>query len=278
MAISDEIREQRRSLKGQGPKAYLQYFWDYYRYQTLAVIFFGGILISLVYNFVTAKPAVLSVTFMNAAVGMDTDQVSETIGKQFLEYEGLSASDGEVTVYLNHTIQPGTHGEYVNYTTTTSIMTFLGAGALDVIVANADNYEYYQGGGAFADLRTYFTEEELAEFGDNLYYIDYAEVLRLESEQEQAIENGESLISETEAEPEEAAAAQRLENYVRPDPADMEDPIPVGVYVEDASYIEGLGFYSDTVVIAGIISGTKNSEAAADFLQFLISETYYEAL
>ena len=53
MAINDEIREQRKKLKGKGVKAHLAWFWEYEKIPTLAVLCVGAIVISLIYHYVT---------------------------------------------------------------------------------------------------------------------------------------------------------------------------------------------------------------------------------
>ena len=53
MSVHEEIREQQKKLKGQGIKAHLQYFWDYYKIHTivaLAAIIFIVVLVKDVTN------------------------------------------------------------------------------------------------------------------------------------------------------------------------------------------------------------------------------------
>ena len=53
MAINDEIREQRKKLKGKGIRAHLAWFWEYEKVPTLITVLVGGLVISLIYHYAT---------------------------------------------------------------------------------------------------------------------------------------------------------------------------------------------------------------------------------
>ena len=82
MAINDEIREQRKKLKGKGVKAHLAWFWEYEKIPTLAVLCVGAIVISLIYHYVTYRPYVFGTLFLNARA---QEMQSEELSADFME-------------------------------------------------------------------------------------------------------------------------------------------------------------------------------------------------
>ena len=75
--VNDEIREQQRKTKDMSWKGKLQYFWDYYRYQTLAAIFISFMAFSLIRNIVMAKDYIFNAIMLNA-YNLSSQAISDT--------------------------------------------------------------------------------------------------------------------------------------------------------------------------------------------------------
>ncbi len=271
MALSDEIKEQRKLLKGKGPGAYIKYFWDYYRWITLGITLGVIVVIYLIYMFVTAKDQAFGAIFLNAYA---EEEMADALREDFAEYAGISLSKDEVSIDMGKYLQPGNQAvDSINITVLATILTHTQSGMLDVIVADADNFVYYLDGDAFGDLRTCFTEEELEAYEGRLYYVDLAEIEAASERAHEALVAGKMPEVETDAyDPQAALEAERLENFKLPDPADMEKPVPVGILMNDAAYIQENGLYSETAVLAGVIGGIKHTEQAKAFIQYLDQE------
>ena len=59
------------------------------------------------------------------------------------------------------------------------------------------------------------------------------------------------------------------DQFVKPDPSSMKDPVPVGIILSDASYLNSTGAYTGTVAILGITQNTSRSDEALRFIDFL---------
>ncbi len=62
------------------------------------------------------------------------------------------------------------------------------------------------------------------------------------------------------------------EDFVAPDPSTMEEPVPVGIILSDAPYLEENSLYIGTVAVVGIPQNAPRMEAALKFIDFLFQE------
>ena len=124
------------------------------------------------------------------------------------------------------------------------------------------NYAFNQ---VFMDLREVYTEEELAAYEGRIYYIDKAEIRRAE-EAEAATSEKYTLVSLT---PDEVIA----EAQTHRDPSTMEEPIPVGIFVDDSAFAQKSKAYLGVVPIYGISTTSQRVEVSKQFLDFLFDET-----
>ena len=65
------------------------------------------------------------------------------------------------------------------------------------------------------------------------------------------------------------ATVQPREEFVMPDPAKMQKPIPVGIVLTDAPWLEENALYQKTTPIFGFAVKSERQDAAKSFLQFL---------
>ncbi len=272
MAMSDEIREQRKLLKGKGIKAHIAWFWEYERWPTIIVLAVVGIVVSLIYHYATNKPYAFGILFMNAYVQEDN---SEELGADFMEYAGIDSSTNTVLVDLNESATPGGNysSEYEMYAIQ-KIMVEIAANQLDAMMADAwyfDNYAYQ---GSFADLRDVLDEETLEKYKDKIYYIDRAEQERRDAEDalSEVSEELEADADDAEAVTEEAMASELLEGFTLPDPSAMEDPIPVGIWCNEAAYIKDNGYYDSTACILGAVTSGDHLQSFQQFLEYLFEK------
>lgn len=301
MAMSDEIREQRKKLKGKGIKAHIAWFWEYERVTTLIVLVVAGIAISLIYHFVTNKPYGFGVMFLNA-VSQDDQQT--TLAEGFMDYAGIDSSSEDVLADVTETLTPGdsSSSEYDMYTTM-KIMAEISAEQIDVAIMDAWYFDYYAYQGEFLALNEVLDEAALEQYKDRLYYIDQAEADRRQEAQDNLSSSTEgatetsaegdtdaaagstdsadaaaadsedvnsALAYGTQSEEEiEARASESLENFTLPDPDTMEEPVAVGIWCNDAPYIQENGNYDYTACIYGIVANTKQPERCQQFLEYL---------
>jgi len=267
MALSDEIRQERAKLKGKGFKAHWDYFWEYYKLPTAAVIFCVILAVSVIRSMVTAKDTGFSAIFINASsmelVGAGQGPIRE-IEEEFAAAAGIDTSEYEVSIDPTVYLTPGFPGSQSDYATIMKITTLISARELDVIAADAYYFTYYAKNMTFHDLREVYTQEELDAFGDRVYYMDAKE---LEARQAQ-LENPE--YDEPWPTAEEAAAFEYEETFELPDPADMEDPVPYGLIISDAGMLQDYHLYNGTVCILGIVNNSERIEESRSYVSYLL--------
>lgn len=264
MAISDEIRHQRKKLKGKGVKAHISYFFTYYTWATVGII--AGILFvgSLIINIVNNKEQALSVIMLNAStMAIGSDDYADTLEADYAAYVGIDTDQYSVVIDVSTYQTPGVVYDSYDLSTSQKISVQTAAQTLDAVVADASNFYYYSYSLAFDDLRNVLPEETLERYKDHIYYVDLAEVNAYQEEVESAASTDGPMTVE------EGEAYEQIGTFVQPDPDEMEEPVPVGIIVTDAPQIADSGAYTDTVVIYGIMQNATHVENAASFLDYL---------
>lgn len=264
MAINDEIRHQRKKLKGKGVKAHVSYFLTYYTWQTVGIIATIAMVFYLVSTILGSKDQALNVIMLNATTtAIGADGFSEMLQTEFAEYAGIDTSKEQVTIDTSTYQTPG--GVYDTYDMSTSqkVSVQTAAQTLDAVVADASNFYYYAFSLAFSDLREVLSEDVLERYADDIYYIDLADVNAYQDEVDSAASTDGPMTME------DGETYEKAATFVRPDPDEMEDPVPVGIIVTDAPQIATSGVYTDRVAIYGFIQNSLHVENATAFLDYL---------
>ena len=261
--LRDEIKEQYKKLEGQGVKAHLAWFWEYYKIETVIAAGALFMIIGIIQAIVTNKPTALGVIFVNAYV--PDGAISTEIAEGYAAYADISQKEYDVNMDLQESLSlTGTSSEY-EMGTVQKIVAESAAKELDVMVCNAFHFQSYVYGSMFSDLREIMTDEQIASYGDRVYYVD----LKAVDAYNEAIDklDYESLPSVTDPE-----AWQSIDEFERPDPSQMEEPVPVGIIVNDAPLIENNQFYPGTVCVFGFVAASERQENAAKFLEYMYQD------
>ncbi len=266
MAVRDEIREQRQKLKGQGFKAHWDYFWEYYKIHTIVAVFALIFIITIVRDITNKKPYALEAIFINSA-GLDTQT---TIQDGFMEYAGIDSAKESCMVDTSANFQIS-NLDTTAVATSEKIFAMTSAKSLDIIVADRNSFAHFGGQGSYMDLREVFSDEELAALEDRLFYVDegYIEYLA-SSEYTEYITTGVYDKSNKYA----VQAAEYNETFVFPDipVSEMDNPIPMGIYLTDSKVIAETGTYPDEAPLAAIICNTQRLDNAIKFVEYLLQQ------
>lgn len=257
--INDEIREQTKKFKDMNLKEKWEYFWEYYKLNVIIIAVIATFVISMIYNFVTAKDYCFNGMLLNASM-MD----QEKIASSFAEYAGFDTETYECFIDATSTLSYQKPSEY-ELATAQKIVALIQSKELDGLLFDAEVFYNYAFNQVFMDLREVYTTEELAAYEGRIYYIDKAEIRRAE-ESEQTTGQSYTLNSLT---PDEVIA----EAQTHRDSSTMEEPIPVGIFVDDSPFAEKSKAYLGVVPIYGISSTSQRVEASKLFLNFLFDET-----
>lgn len=259
--VNDEIREQQRKTKDMSWKGKLQYFWDYYRYQTLAAIFISFMAFSLIRNIVMAKDYIFNAIMLNA-YNLSSQAISDT----FAEYAGLDTATYECFIDTTTSMSLDNHSEY-EMANGQRIVAMVQTQDLDAVVFDSEMFNNYSYNQMFFDLREIFTEEELSAYEGRLYYIEYAEIRKMNEQYDYICP--ELITPYDDRTPEGIAAEAEKHRH----PENFEEPIPVGIYMADSPFALKSNSYFHVVPVFGIICNSQHTETAKQYLEFLWDDT-----
>lgn len=253
-------RKQWNKLKGKGVRAHLDYIFEYYKgwlFAAACVIFLVAYIINMA---VTRKENVLNVFMLNAS-GAQYNTDAEA-GK-FMEENGFDEKKQQVIIDDIAYLTPGGIANSNDMAAVEKITVYAANGDIDVMIADAYNFYYYSDTNLFADLRDVLPQKELDRYKDTIYYVD-----RKDMEERQAYAETDDAVN---AKPDYEAATvyEKKDSFKRPDPSKMQDPVPLGIIVTDAPYIQKNELYPETVAILGFASQGKNKDNALRFLEYL---------
>lgn len=172
-------------------KQKLGYIWDYYKLPILIGLFlliFGTYVICEV---VKGKEAVATLVTVNAEAGRGYE---DTDFSDFMEKYDYNPTKQEVAVDTGYTLDSSnpTKDPYIYQ----ALITIVSAGGADVVSADEGMFSCLAEAGGFRDLTEYLSEEELAEYEEDIVYVqlqgmeeEYAAGIRLDSDS-WLVENG----------------------------------------------------------------------------------------
>lgn len=260
--VIDEIREQQMKTRDMSLKGKLSYFWYYYKIHvlvTVIVLIVGG---RLIYDMATAKDYNFYGMMMNSS-HLDSEILQDAFG----EYAQLDMENYKCFIDTLSDLSYQAQSEY-DMATFQKVVALVQTGDLDVMVLDAQLFYNFSFNSMLMDLRNIFSEEELARYEGNIYYIDYAKVRRAveaEDRGETVTNDYENLIDAT---PEEIAAEAQTHRH----PETMEEPIPVGVFVGDSPMVQKTDCYSQLVPVYGVVSTGHRTDPSKKYLEFMWEE------
>ncbi|MGN0242023.1 MAG: hypothetical protein ACI4CS_10080 [Candidatus Weimeria sp.] len=261
MAVRDDIKAQREKLKGAPLKKKLSYFFYYYKIHLLVIAAVIVAVICIISRQLGTKPQALTGIFINAE---NTDINTDSLEKKTAKEAGIDLSKKSIFLDMSNTLTPGGPTDQYDYSTIEKIQTRAFNSKLDVIGADASNFRFFAKQSYFCDLRDVFSDAWFEKHKDDIYYID-KKVLDEESEKM----NDPDYEVETE-DKEKARSEELATSFKRPDPDEMDDPVPVGVIITDSSFIKQNNVYSKYAGVIGIIDNAPHKKAAAALVKTLV--------
>jgi hypothetical protein len=256
--------EQWKQLKGQGAGAYLRYFRDYYRIQTMVAV---AVILFVVYMIVSIsghKEVGFQAIFVNAQKKSDAQEVE--MEKDFAKYAGIDTGKNQVLINLSEYETPGSPiGTQYDMAVAAEVNTQISLKELDVLVADVSNFDYYVSLTSFVDLRDVLPKELLDKYSDSLYYVDLAWLKDLQKKMKNP-EYEYPVVPK-----EQAVQAEQKSVYRRPDPSGMKEPVPVGIFADDLKKIREEKMYGETVSVLGFAQSGRRTEQAVKLLEYLDS-------
>ena len=264
MSVHEEIREQRKKLKGQGFKAHLSYFWDYYKVHTFVALILIIFLVILIRDVKNNKPAAFYAVLVNSGSGF----ISEDLSQTFADYAGIDTKEYDCNFDTSTSFNPSLTDQ-TTLAAVEKVIANISAKDLDVMVADESSFSYFANQEDFIDLTLVFTKDELATLEPYIVYVDQAYLDYLNSDEYQAyISSYQYDTSNKYA----VMAADFAERGIVPPLSkdDMENPIPIGLRVPESSPLVTSGAYEGTAPICAIVVNTQRIGTAKDFIRWAL--------
>lgn len=233
MSLKDEIREQRKSLKGAGFKKQASWFITYYGWASLLCVALLVFSVLFIRRILTSKEKILSIMMINSnslELFSDTD-AGDIISRGFEEYIGTDTDRYFVQTDMNESLAVS---DNTDYQTAEMIFALSASGQLDIMTADPAVFEHYAKAQFFEDLREHLTESEFSRYREQglLFYSDALD------------ENGETL----------------------------ETHVPTGIICTGSKVLRDVGAYENSECITGIIAGSAHPETGKIFIEYLMSK------
>lgn len=173
MALNDEIREEQKKVKDMPLSGKIGYIWDYYKLPIIigifVVIFIAVFVKDLISN---NKPVYLDAVALNTILDYDYDSDMAT---DMAKYAGIDPKEYRVVIDTSMQIDLERNTQ-IGMASEQKMLALFTAGEIDVMMAPEAVSNFYAAEGAFSDIRTILTDDEIKAFTDAgypLYYTTY---------------------------------------------------------------------------------------------------------
>lgn len=244
MPLMDEFREEREALKHKPLKERLSYFFYYYKWYIAAAAAAVFLILSLVSQLAGRKDTALYTVLVNGSELAPAAAFCEG----FADYLGIDPEKSQVTFDASLHINPGGHDQ-VTVSSSKKLMIYVASNELDIFVSDTATTELYAVNGIFYDLRDFLTEDQEARYSPYFYYVDQAVVDSMN---------------------ENLNYQYTLGSQDPRNPQSMENPVPVGIFLDNAAALKESYSFSDGQAVIGVIGNTKRPEAARSFLDYVL--------
>lgn len=244
----DEFKKEREAIKQKGLKEKLAYFFDYYKWHTLAAIILIAAVVSLIIHMVNRKDCALYVCLLNSMAIDRTDDYLQS----FEEYAGVDRSQSEVIFDTSMAIEIGGRDQ----TTASSfqkLAIYIASGELDLIVLSPELVHYYVDQRIFYDLRQILTPAQITLYESYFFYVDQT-IVDAQIEAQQKGETYEADFSDPRQ------------------PETMENPVPVGIFLDDCPKLKENVLFGDEEIVLSVLINSSELETGLKFIDFIMQE------
>lgn len=226
--------KQHESLKNAGFKAKLGYFWDYYKVHTFVAIGLIIFLVTMISGNLTKKDTVFYAAMVYCSE--ISEEAASAFRENYIEYAGIDLNKHEVQVVSNPS----------------KLTLTMAAAQVDVVVSGPEYFSEEAGLNTFYDLRDIMTEEQLTKYEPYFYYADQA------------------VIDARKKLPESDDLENAYPDMLDPrKPEEMEQPVPVGLFVTDCTAITDTYNFGNDDIAIGVVGNAPHIENALKFIDYL---------
>lgn len=261
MPVMDEFKDEREKIKNGTFKEKLSYFIYYYKWHVLGILLAILCVVTFIVQLVNQTEDALYVCMLNTTEKGESiydvsQEASAEYGSLFAAYAGIDTD--EYDIYFDTSMQIDVNSfDETTVNSTQKYITYLAAAEMDVILSDPEAFLYYAYQEDFYDLREILNDEQIEKYQDYFFYVDGADIAAYQ----EYLDSGESLYTDYELD--------------APDPTkpeEMEDPIPIGLYLNSRETLNQYFFFQDESVVAGVFVNTERLDAALQYLDFVMQD------
>ena len=253
MALKDEIRKERQSVKQGTWKKKLQYFKDYYMGRTVIAVIVAVLVVYAIVSVILSKKIVLSGVMINSPMTASEEAFTELTG-DFINDQRLESDKVEFELIrnLSYTVGDSTKMQE-NYATIQVLSAKISGGLLDFVIGDLDSMSMFAYSECFTDLREVLSEEQIAMYEPFFLYIDLAVIEQLAD-----IAASENYDVEIEA-----------PDHTKPE--QMEQPVPVFIDVSGCARLQSI-YPNEEKLVLSVAANAPDLEMLMQFIAFLMTE------
>ncbi len=249
MALMDEFKTERESIKDAPLKKKLAYFWEYYKWHVFVVVLVVWLLGSLIHHYVTYKEVGFRAVLINCAEMYPENGPALDFAKQ----AGIDTEEYEVIFDTSMVLHEDYYDDSV-IASTQKLMVYFNAGDLDVMVCDYKNAARYIYNDCFGDIRTLLPKEQVEKLEPYFIYADATVLAEME-----AVRAGGDMTKEFAYPP-------------TGDKESLENPVPVGISLKDCDTFLDSFYYDDAEVNLFIFRNSNHLEESISFLEYACKE------
>ena len=259
MALMDEFKEERASVRQKPLRDKIAYIRDYYKWPIIVAVVAILIIFCFIYGKLTRKEESLNGLLLNVNLyGSDTAlKDSDTLSDDFLAALNLDNQKHEVNfnTSITYYVNGDNPSQYFSTQSQQLIMTYVSAGTADFMTADTDTMLVFAYQGYFMDLSQLLSDEEYAAYEPYFLYMDATFMDRLNESKE----NG-TLDTSVE-----------VPDWTDPD--SMEQPVPVLIDISKSDKL--MQIYNqpkEDRICIGFPYTLPNQNNAVEFLKYVMPE------
>lgn len=248
MPVMDEFREEREAIKNADFKTKWDYFWEYYKWYVIGGAAIIILLVVFIRDMVNKKDWIFYGAMINAVA---IEEQADIFLNDFAEQAQLDTENYSVMFDTGYSIIKGSYDE-ISGAAAQRLLVNLTAADLDFIISDETTFGQYATIDTFMDVRTLFTAEELEKYEPYFYYVDMAEVDRI---------NEGNLSADYDS--------YKGVEYDHTSPEDMERPVPVAIYINSSEKLNNAYLFREDAVVLGIPLNTQHLNTSLMFIDYL---------
>ncbi len=249
MPVMDEFREEREALKNGTLKQKWQYFWDYYKWHVVIGGFVLIILIIFVRDILNNKDFAFYGFFINS---LEKEESGAVFLDDFVELAGLDTENYAVMIDSGESITKGSLDEISNAAHQKLTLAIM-AEEVDFVAMDEETFSAYATTSTYFDLREVLTAEQIEKYEPFFYYIDMADVRKIEESRKQASIN-----------------VYQGREYDHTTPEGQEDPIPVAIYIQNSQKLIDSYDWGNLPYVLGIPLNTQHLDITLQFIDYIM--------